>query len=194
MQWRWRISAIRRWRWCKCKVERRWWGNGTITMRRCFIMPSSSCQRFLLFSECPSSNNNNLWTNVFQRVLICYGIYIRYVPDIFASQICVPDISHLLGQRWHFVGSIVGPTLTNDVTRRHFAHQADIIDCQRLVRCWYNVFSPTTLPYANVMPTILFQVLRWANIVHICYLFPLALFKQPHLFCKYLTRHSVSIL
>ena len=36
-----------------------------------------------------------------------------------------PDSNHLLGQRWHFVGSFVGPTST------HFAHRANLIANRR---------------------------------------------------------------
>ena len=49
--------------------------------------------------------------------------------------------------------------------RCQFAHRANFIAINR----WFNV-GPTpeaqqALQYANVMPTILFQVSRWANII-----------------------------
>ena len=62
-------------------------------------------------------------------------------PEYDSEPGAYPDSNHLLGQRWHFVGSFVGPTSTNDVS------------------------SMSTSPaYANVMPTILSQVSRWANV------------------------------
>ena len=50
------------------------------------------------------------------------------------SQRLCPDGSNSLGQRWHFVGSIVGPTLTNDVGATSFRSSGRRY-CQRLVRC-----------------------------------------------------------
>ena len=75
----------------------------------------------------------------------------------------MPDSNHLLGQRWHFVGSFVGPTSTNDISPMSFCSSGQL-NCQPLVRCWSNACRPTSPAYANVMPTILFQVLRWANV------------------------------
>ena len=69
------------------------------------------------------------------------------------------DSNHSLGQRWHFVG----PTLTNDVGSMSFCWLGRL-NCQQLVRWWSNVLSPTSPAYANVMPTILFQVSRSANV------------------------------
>ena len=34
----------------------------------------------------------------------------------FTVKKSTPDCNHLLAQRWHFVGSFVGPTSTNDVS------------------------------------------------------------------------------
>ena len=45
------------------------------------------------------------------------------------------------------------------LARCHFA-----INCQPLVRCWSNARIPTTPAYANVMPTIIFQV-RWPDMI-----------------------------
>ena len=43
----------------------------------------------------------------------------QYAPDLRSRghNKCrvVPDSNHLLGQRWHFAGSFVGPMFTNDV-------------------------------------------------------------------------------
>ena len=54
----------------------------------------------------------------------------------------IPDSNHLLGQRWHFVGSFVGPTSTNDVSPMSFCSSGQL-NCQPLVRCWSNARSPT---------------------------------------------------
>ena len=66
-----------------------------------------------------------------------------------------PNSSHLLGQRWHFVASIVGPTSFCSKTQR---------SCQRCLRCWSNFLSSTSPAIPNVMPTSLFQTIRWINI------------------------------
>ena len=73
------------------------------------------------------------------------------------------DSNHLLGQRWHFLGSFVGPTSTNDVSPVSFCSLGKR-NYQPLVRCWSNARSPTSPAYANVMPTILFQVSRQTNV------------------------------
>ena len=52
-----------------------------------------------------------------------------------------PDSNHSLGYRWHFVGCFVGPTLTNDVGPLSYC-SSDWLNCQRLVRWWYNARSP----------------------------------------------------
>ena len=41
---------------------------------------------------------------------------------------------------------------------RHFAHRSDVI-----ANGWFDV-GPTCLAQANVMPTVLFQVLRLVNV------------------------------
>ena len=74
----------------------------------------------------------------------------------------IPDSNHLLDQRWHFVCSFIGPTLTNNVGPRSFCSSGRL-NCQPLVWRWPNAFSPTSPAYTNVMPTILFQVSRWDN-------------------------------
>ena len=63
-----------------------------------------------------------------------------------------PDSEHSLGQRWHFVGTFVGPTLTNDV---------GYMSC-----CSSGRRLPTSPAYVNVyvMPTIISQVLLWTNV------------------------------
>ena len=38
------------------------------------------------------------------------------------------------------------------------------LNCKPMVQCWFNARSPTSHAYANVMSTILFQVLRWSNV------------------------------
>ena len=73
------------------------------------------------------------------------------------------DSNHLLGQRGHFVGSSVGLTSTNDVSPVSFCLSGQL-NCQSLVRCWSNARSPASPAYADVMPTILLQVSRWANV------------------------------
>ena len=61
----------------------------------------------------------------------------------------IPDSNHLLDQRWHFFGSFVDPTSTNDVSPMSFCSSGQL-NCQPLVRCWSNARSPTSPAYANV--------------------------------------------
>ena len=59
-----------------------------------------------------------------------------------------PYSNHLLGQRWHFVGSFVGPTSTNDVSPMSFAHRANLI-----ANRWFNVGPTPVAQQALHMPT-----------------------------------------
>ena len=81
-------------------------------------------------------------------------VFIRLIRRQLSREYC-PDSNHLLGQCWHFVGSDVGPMSFCTTDR---------LNCQRLIRCWFGTLSTTRPAYANVMPTILFQVSRWANV------------------------------
>ena len=102
----------------------------------------------------------------------------------------IPD--NLLGQRRYFVGSFVGSTSTNDVSSMSFCSSGQL-NCQPLVRCWSNSRSPTSPAYANVMPTILFQVYRvgptlarhdlWAPSIIIN---SLEIFDFPYIWCFWL--------
>ena len=38
-----------------------------------------------------------------------------------------PDYSHLLGQRWHFAGSIVGQRWLMTLAQSHFAYRPNVI-------------------------------------------------------------------
>ena len=75
----------------------------------------------------------------------------------------IPDSNYLLTKLRHFVGSLIDPTLINCDGPMSFCSSGPL-NCQRLVRCWSNALSPTSPAYVNVMPTILFQVSRWANV------------------------------
>ena len=52
---------------------------------------------------------------------------------------------------------------TNDVSPISFCSLGQR-NCQPLFRCWSNARSPISPAFANVIPTILFQVSRWANV------------------------------
>ena len=64
---------------------------------------------------------------------------------------------HSLGQRWHFVGSIVDLTLTlHGLTS--FCSSAQI---KRLANGWFDVVN--VKPCKHIMPKILYQTMRQAN-------------------------------
>lgn len=63
------------------------------------------------------------------------------------------SLAVLLAQRWQMI-----------FARRYFAHRADLM-CQRLVQCWSNSLNSISRAFANIISTILFQVLCWANII-----------------------------
>ena len=60
-----------------------------------------------------------------------------------------PDSNHLFGRRWHFVGTFVVPTSTNDVsTICHFAHRTNLI-----ANRWFDVGPTPVARLALHMPT-----------------------------------------
>ena len=104
---------------------------------------------------------NNLQTNVTENhwCELCLIYRLCQTPRMSPRSRPFPDSINLLGQRWHFVGSFVGPMSTNDFSPMSFCSSGQL-NCQPLVRCLSNARSPTSLAYAKVMPTILFQVSR----------------------------------
>lgn len=92
-------------------------------------------------------------------LLYYYSFLISHLTGTFYVR-NIPGSSDSLDERWHDVGSIVGPTLTNVVGATSFCSSVRR-NYQRLVRWWSNVFR---LTYANVMQTILCQVLHWVNV------------------------------
>ena len=60
-----------------------------------------------------------------------------------------PDNNHLLGQRWHFVGSFVGPTSTNDVSTMSFCSSGQ----RNIAKRWFDVGPTPVAQQALHMPT-----------------------------------------
>ena len=83
-----------------------------------------------------------------------------------------PDNSISLAQRWRFVGSIVGSTLTNDFGSMSFCSSGRL-NCQRLVRCCSNAVSLTTLHTNHSLSSIALGQ-RWSDLIKVtCF------FKNP---------------
>ena len=132
-------------------------GAGVLVLRRCHISYIAKIRK---------TKYKVLMTNVgFTKIVkfITTGAGVHVVGRGHTYHIVkIPDSNHLLGQPWHFVGSFVGPTSTNDVSPMSFCSSGQL-NCQPLVRCWSNARTPTSPAYANVMPTILFQVSTYAR-------------------------------
>ena len=83
------------------------------------------------------------------------------------SDICYKKNKHIY-QHWTNAGILLAVLLAQRwqmiFARRYFAHRADVM-CQWLVQCWSNALTSISRAYANVISTILFQVLCWANII-----------------------------
>ena len=63
--------------------------------------------------------------------------------------------------RWANVGILLAVLLVRRL-QTNLAHRPTLLPT--VGSCWSNTLSPTNPAYANVMPTILFQVSRWANV------------------------------
>lgn len=91
-------------------------------------------------------------------------LFLINLPFLYTSLIGISKhlySSHLFGQRWHFVGSIVDLLLTSDIWSPYFPHRANVIANGSMLV----LSSPTGLAKANVMLTIPVQVLRWETLV-----------------------------
>ena len=84
----------------------------------------------------------------------------------FSHSTYSPDSNHSWDQRWHFVNSVDGPSLRNDVGSTSICSSAQWY-CQRLVRSmlvqrpWYNQHC-TCQQNSNV--PFLYLTMRWANV------------------------------
>ena len=89
---------------------------------------------------------NNLTCNLsmlYINIIMLHGDINKSYADVkeffFLHVDIIPDRNHSLGERWYFVGSIVGTTLTTGVGPTSFCLQTQR-NCLRLVRCWQTSF------------------------------------------------------
>ena len=105
-----------------------------------------------------------------------------------------PDSNHLLGQRWHFVGSFFAPTATNDVSPMSFCSSGQLIDNR-----WFDV-GPTPVAQqalhicqrnANHSLSSIALGKRWPDMIyghhlHCINIYSLEIFYFPFTWCYWL--------